>query len=103
VPRSRWHRVILSFSLAPAFGLAIFFAKAPELRQEAHGIGAWRHENGPTLLARIVTMGVAVPGARVVFSMLLDITFTEPHTKPRGGIYPAVARAEEVLELLVAP
>jgi len=54
-------------------------------------------------LARIVMMGVAVPGARVVFSMLLDITFTEPHTKPRGGIYPAVARAEEVLELLVAP
>ena len=29
--RSRQHRVILSFYLGMAFGLVIFFAKAPEL------------------------------------------------------------------------
>jgi len=37
---------------------AIFFAKAPELRQQAYGIDPlWRHENGPMLVASIVMMG----------------------------------------------
>src|ERR1035441_66989 len=33
----------------------------------------WRHENAPMLVASVVMMGAAVLGARVVFSMPLDI------------------------------
>jgi len=71
--RSRQHRVILSFYLGLAFGLAIFFTKAPELRQQVYGIDPWRHANGPMLVASIVMMGAAVLAARVVFSMPLDL------------------------------
>lgn len=71
--RSRQHRVILSFYLGLAFGMAIFFAKAPELRQQVYGLDPWRSVNGPMLVASIIMMGAAVVGARVVFSMPLDL------------------------------
>ncbi len=71
--RSRQHRVILSFYLGLAFGLAIFFAKAPEVQKQVSGSNPWHQVNVPMLLASIVMMGAAVLGARVVFSMPLDL------------------------------
>lgn len=71
--RSRQHRVILSFYLGLAFGLATFFANVPELRRQVYGIDPWRHVNGSMLAASVVLMGAAVLGVRVLFSMPLDL------------------------------
>jgi CubicO group peptidase (beta-lactamase class C family) len=71
--RSRQHRMILSLYLGIAFGLAIFFAKSPELQEQFSGLDPWRQVNAPMLVASIVMMGAAVLGARVVFSMPLDL------------------------------
>jgi hypothetical protein len=71
--RSRQHRIILSFYLGLAFGLAIFFAKSPEVQKQVSGSDPWHQVNGPMLIASIVMMGAAVLGARVVFSMPLDL------------------------------
>lgn len=71
--RSRQHRMILSFYLGLAFGLAIFFAKSPEIQEQFSGLDPWRRVNAPMLVASIVMMGAAVMGARVVFSMPLDL------------------------------
>jgi CubicO group peptidase (beta-lactamase class C family) len=70
--RSRQHRVILSFYLGLAFGLAIFFAKAPVLQEGVSG-DPWHQANAEMIVASIVMMGAAVLGARVVFSLPLDL------------------------------
>ncbi|MGA2146392.1 MAG: serine hydrolase [Bryobacteraceae bacterium] len=103
--RSRQHRVILSFYLGLAFGLAIFFAKAPELRQQSYGIDPWRHENGPMLVASIVMMGAAVLGARVVFSMPLDLkaNWVFRVTPIRGAADCMVASRRALYVLSVVP
>jgi len=71
--RSRQHRVILSFYLGLAFGLAIFFAKSPAAQEQFSGSDPWHRGNAPMLIASIVMLGAAVLGARVVFSMPLDL------------------------------
>jgi CubicO group peptidase (beta-lactamase class C family) len=71
--RSRQHRVILSFYLGLAFGLAIFFAKSPDVQEGVSGSDPWHQVNAPMLVASIVMMGAAVLGARVVFSLPLDL------------------------------
>jgi hypothetical protein len=71
--RSRQHRVILSFYLGLAVGLAIFFAKAPEVQAQVSAGDPWHQVNAPMLVASIVMIGAAVLGARVVFSMPLDL------------------------------
>ena len=71
--RSRQHRMILSFYLGLAFGLAIFFARSPEIQEQFPGLNPWRQVNAPMLVASIVMMGAAVLGTRVVFSMPLDL------------------------------
>jgi CubicO group peptidase (beta-lactamase class C family) len=71
--RSRQHRMILSFYLGLAFGLMIFFANSPALQEQVSGGNPWRQVNALMLVASIVLMGAAVLGARVVFSMPLDL------------------------------
>jgi hypothetical protein len=71
--RSRQHRVILSFYLGLAFGLAIFFSNAPVLRQQLSASDPWGQVNAPMLVASVVLIGAAVLGARVVFSLPLDL------------------------------
>jgi CubicO group peptidase (beta-lactamase class C family) len=71
--RSRQHRVILSFYVGLAFGLAIFFAKSPELQEQVAGLDPWHQVNAEMLVASIVMMGAAVLGARIVFSLPLDL------------------------------
>jgi CubicO group peptidase (beta-lactamase class C family) len=71
--RSRQHRVILSFYLGIALGLAIFISKAPVLQEQGPATDVWYHMNAPLLVASIVMMCGAVAGARVVFSMPLEL------------------------------
>jgi hypothetical protein len=71
--RSRQHRVILSFYLGLAFGLAIFFAKSPVVQEHVSGSDPWHQVNPEMLVASVVMMGAAVLGARVVFSLPLDL------------------------------
>jgi CubicO group peptidase (beta-lactamase class C family) len=70
--RSRQHRVLLSFYLGIALGLAVFLSKAPVLREQ-RGADLWYQMNAPLLVASIVMVCGAVVGARVVFSMPLDL------------------------------
>jgi hypothetical protein len=71
--RSRQHRVILSFYLGIALGLAIFISKAPVLQQEQSATDVWYHLNAPLLVASVLMMAGAIVGARVVFSMPLEL------------------------------
>jgi hypothetical protein len=71
--RSRQHRVILSFYLGLAFGLAIFFAKSPGTQEGVSGADPWHQVNPEMLAASVVMMGAALLGARVVFSLPLDL------------------------------
>jgi CubicO group peptidase (beta-lactamase class C family) len=68
--RSRQHRVILSFYLGMALGLAIFISKAPVLRQSKD---LWYQLNAPLLVASILMICGAVAGARIVFSLPLEL------------------------------
>jgi CubicO group peptidase (beta-lactamase class C family) len=103
--RSRQHRVILSFYLGLAFGLAIFFAKAPELQEQVSGSDPWRQVNAPMLVASIVMMGAAVLGARVVFSLPLDLraNWIFRVTPVRGGPDCMVASRRALYVLAVIP
>jgi len=71
--RSRQHRVILSFYMGIALGLAIFFSKAPALRETRPGADVWYYANASLLVATTLMMAAAVVGARVVFSIPLEI------------------------------
>jgi CubicO group peptidase (beta-lactamase class C family) len=103
--RSRQHRVILSFYLGLAFGIAIFLGKAPELRAQLSGIDPWHHLNAPMLVASIVMMAAAVLGARIVFSMPLDLraNWVFRVTPIRGGADCLHARRRSLFVLSVVP
>ncbi len=71
--RSRQHRMILSFYLGIALGLAIFISKAPAIRQTGPGDDVWYYTNASLLVASALLLSAAVLGARVVFSIPLEI------------------------------
>jgi len=71
--RSRQHRVILSFYLGIALGLALFISKAPVLHEQHSSADLWYQVNVPLLVASVVMMCGAVVGARVLFSMPLEL------------------------------
>ena len=71
--RSRQHRVILSFYLGIAVGLAMFLSSGSALRQFALENGAWYRVNTPLMVASISILCFAVLGIRVVFSMPLEL------------------------------
>jgi hypothetical protein len=71
--RSRQHRVVLSFYLGIALGLAIFLAKVPDLGWHGSGADVWYQVNAPILAASILIMCGTVLGTRIVFSMPLEL------------------------------
>jgi hypothetical protein len=71
--RSRQHRVVLSFYLGIALGLAMFVAKGPVLKEDLAKQNAWYQVNAPLLVASAVILCFAVVGTRVVFSMPLEL------------------------------
>jgi CubicO group peptidase (beta-lactamase class C family) len=60
--RSRQHRVILSFYLGIALGLAVYLSRSPVLR-----------EGSALLLSSTLMLVAAIVGARIVFAIPLDI------------------------------
>jgi CubicO group peptidase (beta-lactamase class C family) len=71
--RSRQHRMIFSFYLGVGLAAAILFMNAP-LEITGPGSGdPWHAPSVPLLAATIVLMGFWVVGARVVFSLPLDL------------------------------
>lgn len=71
--RSRQHRVVLTFYLGIALGLAIFLSKVPVLGVQSSEGDVWYQVNAPLLVASILIMCGAAVGARVVFSMPLEL------------------------------
>jgi hypothetical protein len=71
--RSRQHRVILSFYLGIALGLAIFISKAPVLHMQGSAGEVWYHVNAELLVGSMLMTCATVVGTRVVFSMPLDL------------------------------
>jgi hypothetical protein len=71
--RSRQHRVILSFYLGIALGLAILLSSGTALQQLSLENGAWYRVNMRLAKASDIVLCFAVLGIRVVFSMPLEI------------------------------
>jgi CubicO group peptidase (beta-lactamase class C family) len=71
--RSRQHRVILSFYLGIALGFPTFFSTAAVLRAQATTGDAWHEVNSLLLIPSVLLMCGAVVGARIVFSIPLDL------------------------------
>jgi hypothetical protein len=71
--RSRQHRVILTFYLGAALGLAFFISKAPLLGQQGAATHSWYLVSTPLLMSSILVMSGAAVGARVVFSIPLEL------------------------------
>jgi CubicO group peptidase (beta-lactamase class C family) len=74
--RSRLHRIILAFYLGVGFALVIALVNTPSAENPLPDVPAgdpWGLVNTPLLAAGIVMMCFAVIGARVVFSLPLDL------------------------------
>ena len=71
--RSRQHRVILTFYLGAALGLAFFISKAPLLGQQGAATHSWYLVSTPLLMSSILVMCGAAVGARVVFSLPMEL------------------------------
>ena len=71
--RSRQHRMIFAFYLGAGLAFAIFFLNAPpEITGPGEG-GPWDQLSVPLLASTLMLMGFWVAGARVVFSLPLDL------------------------------
>jgi hypothetical protein len=74
--RSRQHRMIFAFYLGAGLAFAIFFLNAPrEISGPSTGepLDPWRQPSVPMLASSIAMMGLWVVGARVAFSLPLDL------------------------------
>lgn len=71
--RSRQHRVLLSFYLGTALGVAIFLSKAPVLHENTVASDVWYHVNAALLVGSILMMIASVVGTRMVFTLPLEL------------------------------
>ena len=71
--RSRQHRMIFSFYLGAGFAFATLFLKAPPEMSGSANAGAWSTFSIPLLASTMILMIFWVIGARVVFSLPLDL------------------------------
>jgi CubicO group peptidase (beta-lactamase class C family) len=71
--RSRQHRMIFAFYLGMGLALAILFLNAPPELSGPDAGGPWDTLSVPLLASTIMLMGLWVVGARVVFSLPLDL------------------------------
>ena len=102
--RSRQHRMILAFYLGVGFAITILFVKTPAARQLYSG-NPW-HQVNPALLASSIVITIAwIVGARVVFSMPLDLraNWTFRITPLCGGCDCLNARRRVLVVLALAP
>jgi hypothetical protein len=71
--RSRQHRMIFAFYLGMGLAVAILFLNAPPELAGPDAGGPWDTLSVPLLASTIMLMGLWVVGARVVFSLPLDL------------------------------
>jgi len=71
--RSRQHRMIFAFYLGAGLAFAILFLNAPPEISGPTAGDPWHRPSVPLLAATIIVMGFWVGGARVVFSLPLDL------------------------------
>jgi CubicO group peptidase (beta-lactamase class C family) len=103
--RSRQHRMIFAFYLGVGFAFAIFFLNAPlEITGPTEG-GPWDPLSIPLLASTIMLMGFWVVGARVVFSLPLDLgaNWIFRSTPFRAGRQYLNSRRRALVLLSVAP
>ncbi len=72
--RGRQHRMIFAFYLGAGAAFTILFLNAPSGEPVAPGVEAWRRLAVPVLASTTLLMGFWVVGARVVFSLPLDLS-----------------------------
>ncbi len=106
--RSRLHRVILAFYLGVGFALTIVLVKSGMTQQEFAPVtdtSLWRDVNVPMLAASLIMLGFWVLGARVVFSMPLDLrgNWVFRVTPVRGGKACLAARRRSLWALAAMP
>jgi hypothetical protein len=103
--RSRQHRVILTFYLGTALGLAFFLSKAPVLGQQGAATHSWYQVSTPLLMSSILVMCGAAVGTRVVFSMPLELRANWIfRVAPPPGVPECIAASRRVIYgLAVAP
>jgi len=71
--RSRQHRMIFAFYLGAGLAFAILFVNAPSGEELPAAYDLWHQPSVPLLASTILLMGCCVVGARVVFSLPLDL------------------------------
>jgi CubicO group peptidase (beta-lactamase class C family) len=71
--RSRQHRMIFAFYMGFGLAVAILFLNAPREIAGPTAADDWQQPSVPLLASTIVMMGAWVVGARVVFSLPLDL------------------------------
>jgi CubicO group peptidase (beta-lactamase class C family) len=103
--RSRQHRVVLTFYLGIALGLGIFLSNAPVLVTQGSSTNPWYQVNAPLLMSSILLMCAAPLGARIVFSMPLELRANWIfQVVPPQGVPQCVAASRRALYgLSVAP
>jgi CubicO group peptidase (beta-lactamase class C family) len=103
--RSRLHRVILAFYLGLGFALTIVMLKTPMGQGQASAASPWRQVNVPLLTSSLLMLGFWVVGARVVFSMPLDLraNWVFRVTPVRGGRTCLAARRRALWMLAAVP
>jgi CubicO group peptidase (beta-lactamase class C family) len=69
--RSRRHRVLLSFYLGTAFGLALFFSKAPVFRERLTD-DLWYQVNASLIVGSALIVCGSALGTRIVFALPLE-------------------------------
>jgi CubicO group peptidase (beta-lactamase class C family) len=103
--RSRQHRLILAFYLALAFAFSVLFLNAPQGFAGLNVEDPWQPGSVPLLASTLVLMSAWVAGARVVFSLPLELRANWIfRVMPfRAGLGCIRARRGALLALAVAP
>ena len=103
--RSRQHRMIFAFYLGMGLALAILFLNAPPELSGPDAGSPWDTLSVPLLASTIMLMGLWVVGARVVFSLPLDLRANWIfRTMPfRAGRSCLNARRRALIAVSVAP
>ncbi|MDR3702825.1 MAG: serine hydrolase [Candidatus Sulfopaludibacter sp.] len=103
--RGRQHRMIFAFYLGVGLAFTILFLNAPSGEPAAGIADPWRQTAVPLLASTILLMGFWVVGARVVFSLPLDLSANWIfRTMPFGaGVQCLRGRRRALYALSVAP
>jgi CubicO group peptidase (beta-lactamase class C family) len=103
--RSRQHRMIFAFYLGAGFAISILFLNAPAAIVGPTTGGPWDPLSIPLLASTILLMGFWVVGARVAFSLPLDLgaNWIFRTTPLHAGPQCLRARRRALLSVSVAP